>query len=72
MSEITKVTGVVKSFNDSKGFGLIAPDLGGPAIFVHQSSVRSGSKKLKPTQRVEYDVEVRPEGPVAANIRMLE
>ena len=66
------VTGVVKSFNDSKGFGLIMPDLGGPAIFVHQSAVRAGGKKLKVLQRVEYEVEIRPEGPAAANIRMLE
>ena len=72
MTEIAKlVTGVVKSFNDAKGFGLITPDLGGPAIFVHQSSVRAGAKKLKPTQRVEYQVEIRPEGPVAANLRIM-
>jgi cold shock protein len=73
MSEITKVTGVISSFNASKGFGLITPDLGGPSIFAHQSAVRApGAKKLKPTQRVEYEVEIHAEGPVAANIRMLE
>jgi CspA family cold shock protein len=72
MSDAPKVTGIVRSFNDAKGFGLIAPDLGGPSIFVHQSAVRASSKKLKVTQRVEYEVEVRPEGPVASNIRMLE
>jgi CspA family cold shock protein len=66
-------TGVVRSFNDSKGFGLITPDLGGPPIFVHQSAITvPGLKKLKPTQRVEYDVEIRPEGPAAAKIRMLD
>jgi CspA family cold shock protein len=66
-------TGVVRSFNDSKGFGLITPDLGGPPIFVHQSAIATpGVKKLKPTQRVEYDVEIRPEGPAAAKIRMLD
>jgi cold shock protein len=66
------VTGVVRSFNDAKGFGLITPDLGGPPIFVHQSAIRTpGVKKLKPTQRVEYEVEIRPEGPAASNLRML-
>ena len=66
-------TGIVRSYNDSKGFGLITPDLGGPPIFAHQSAIATpGVKKLKVTQRVEYEVEIRPEGPAAAKIRMLE
>jgi cold shock protein len=66
------VTGVVRFFNDAKGFGLITPDLGGPAIFAHHSAIRTpGVKKLKPTQRVEYEVENRPEGLAAGNIRTL-
>lgn len=48
-------TGVVRFYNDSKGFGLITPDAGGPALFAHVSSLR-GTKKLKVTQRVEFDV----------------
>jgi CspA family cold shock protein len=65
------VTGVVRSYND-KGFGLITPDLGGPPIFVHQSAIRTpGVKKLKVTQRVEYEVEIRAEGPAAVNLRTL-
>ena len=63
-------TGVVRFYNDSKGFGLITPDLGGPALFAQQSAVR-GTKKLSATQRVEYDVETGPGGTSAANIRML-
>jgi cold shock protein len=66
------VTGVVRSYNDTKGFGLITPDLGGPPIFVSQSAIRTpGVKKLKVTDRVEYEVEIRPEGPAAANLRKL-
>ena len=72
MTDAIKVTGVVRSFNDSKGFGLITPDLGGPPIFVHQSAIRTpGVKKLKASQRVEYEVEERPEGLAAANLRTL-
>ena len=73
MSDAAKIlTGVVSSFNDSKGFGLITPDLGGPPVFVHQSAIRTpGVKKLKPNQRVEYEIEIRPEGAAAANLRML-
>jgi CspA family cold shock protein len=66
-------TGIVRSFNDSKGFGLITPDLGGPPIFVSSSAITTpGVKKLKATQRVEYEVEIRPEGPAAAKLRMLD
>ncbi|MDQ3026841.1 MAG: cold-shock protein [Pseudomonadota bacterium] len=72
MTDAVKVTGIVRSFNDSKGFGLITPDLGGPPIFVHQSAIRTpGVKKLKASQRVEYEVEERPEGLAAANLRTL-
>jgi cold shock CspA family protein len=73
MSEAAKtVTGVVMTFSDSKGFGLITPDLGGPPIFVSQSAIRTpGVKKLMPTQRVEYEIEMRPEGPAATNLRTL-
>jgi CspA family cold shock protein len=72
MTGVAKVTGIVRSYNDSKGFGLITPDLGGPPIFVHQTAIRTpGVKKLKVTQRVEYEVEIRAEGPTAANLRTL-
>jgi cold shock protein len=62
-------TGIVRSFNDAKGFGIITPDLGGPPLFVHQSAIRTpGVKKLKPLQRVRYDLHEGAEGLSAANI----
>jgi CspA family cold shock protein len=65
-------TGIVRFYNDSKGFGLITPDSGGPALFAHSSEIKSaGSKKLKASQRVEFDVREAPEGRSAANIRLL-
>ena len=65
-------TGVVRFFNPAKGFGLITPDMGGPAIFAHASSIRTpGVKKLMATQRVEYEIVQSPEGPAANNIKML-
>ena len=65
-------TGVVRFFNDVKGFGLITPDLGGPALFAHTSSIKTpGVKKLKATQRVEFEVENHPNGANATNIRTL-
>ncbi len=65
-------TGIVRFYNDAKGFGLITPDAGGPPIFAQSGSIKApGVKKLKPTQRVEYDIESRPEGMVSSNIRLL-
>ncbi|HSN19032.1 MAG TPA: cold shock domain-containing protein [Usitatibacter sp.] len=64
-------TGVVRFYNESKGFGLITPDVQGPSLFAHRASLRSpGVKKLKASQRVEFDVEDRPEGRTATNIRI--
>jgi CspA family cold shock protein len=63
-------TGKVRFYNPAKGFGLITPDLGGPAVFAAQSAIRGG-KALKNAQRVEYDIENGERGPAAANIRVL-
>jgi CspA family cold shock protein len=65
-------TGIVRFYNDSKGFGLITPDAGGPALFAAQAAIKSpGVKKLKVTQRVEFEIENRAEGPAATSIRLL-
>ena len=64
-------TGVVRFYNDSKGFGLITPDSGGPALFAHSAELKAGVKKLKPLQRVEFDVRDGAQGACACNIRML-
>jgi len=48
-------TGVVKWFNDNKGFGFIAPDEGGDDVFVHHSVIyMTGFKTLKEGQRVSF------------------
>jgi len=63
-------TGVVRFYNDSKGFGLITPDSGGPALFAHSADLKAGVKKLAPRQRVEFDVRDAEGGASAANIRL--
>ncbi len=63
-------TGLVKWFNDSKGFGFITPDAGGDDLFAHFSAiVDSGYKSLKENDRVTFDVTDGPKGKQASNIQ---
>ena len=52
------VTGTVKFFNATKGFGFIQPDDGSKDVFVHISAVeRAGLGSLSEKQKVSFDVE---------------
>lgn len=62
-------TGVVKWFNDEKGFGFIVVDGGGKDCFVHHSAIlMSGFKTLKENEKVEFDLVQTEKGPQAANV----
>lgn len=62
-------TGVVKWFNEQKGFGFITPADGSSDVFVHYSAIEGkGFKKLVEGQRVRYDVETTPKGLSAKNV----
>ncbi|KAG6619619.1 hypothetical protein I3843_08G125300 [Carya illinoinensis] len=52
-------TGVVRWFNDVKGFGFITPEDGGEDLFFHQSVIKSdGSRSLAEGERVEFQIEL--------------
>ena len=60
-------TGVVKWFNNDKGYGFIAAEDGSGDSFVHISAVeRAGMASLKQNQRLSYDLEQNQRGKMAA------
>ncbi len=67
MSE--RVTGTVKWFNGSKGYGFIARD-GGEDVFVHYSAIEGdGFRNLDEGDRVDFVIEQGQKGPAAAEVR---
>ncbi|HHR5899602.1 TPA: transcription antiterminator/RNA stability regulator CspE [Providencia alcalifaciens] len=63
------MTGLVKWFNESKGFGFISPEDGSKDVFVHFSAIQSDSfKTLNEGQKVSFSVENGAKGPAAANV----
>ena len=67
------VSGTVKWFNETKGFGFISPDGGGEDLFAHFSAIQSsGFKTLKENQKVSFEVVQGPKGKQASNIRAMD
>ncbi len=67
--------GIVKFFNQTKGFGFITPDDGGKDVFVHISAVeRSGVQMLDGGMRVSFEMQPDPKGkgPKAINLQIPE
>lgn len=63
-------SGIVKWFNDAKGFGFITPDEGGEDLFAHFSAIEiEGFKTLKEGQKVTFEVITGPKGKQATHIK---
>ena len=66
------ITGTVKWFNETKGYGFITPDDGSKDVFVHHSAINgTGFKTLAEGQKVSFETEQSPKGPAAANVSAL-
>lgn len=64
--------GIVKWFNESKGFGFIERE-GKEDVFVHYSAIQSqGNDSLKEGQQVEFEVVLSQKGVQASNVRVIE
>jgi CspA family cold shock protein len=62
-------TGVVKWFNNAKGYGFVTPDEGDQDVFVHFSAITmDGYKTLKEGQKVQFDISEGPKGLHASNL----
>src|SRR5216117_863424 len=66
---MARITGIVKWFNDAKGFGFITPENGEKDCFVHHTAIQAdGFKTLAEGQRVEFDVVQGQKGPAAQHV----
>ena len=64
------ITGTVKWFNESKGYGFIAREDGAKDVFVHHSAILGmGFKTLAEGQRVTFEVQQGEKGPAASNVQ---
>lgn len=64
--------GIIKWFDNKKGFGFIAQDEGGQDVFVHFSSIAGeGFKTLEEGDRVEFEVNQSDKGLKASNVSKL-
>jgi len=64
--------GTVKWFDDSKGFGFISQENGGPDVFVHHSAITGeGFKTLAEGASVEFEVQMEAKGARASNVSVV-
>ena len=68
---MSRTTGTIKWFNDSKGYGFIGQD-GGADVFVHYSAIEGdGHKSLQEGDQVEFELTQGQKGPQAEKVTKL-
>ena len=66
---MASITGTVKFFNATKGFGFISPEGGGKDVFVHATAVeQAGMRALTEGQRVSFSVQPDARGSKAVDL----
>jgi cold shock protein len=69
---MARITGTVKWFNNTKGYGFISQPEGAD-VFVHYSAIHEkGYKTLREGEPVEFDIKMGPRGPQAENVVRME
>ena len=64
--------GVVKWFNDKKGFGFITCEDGGKDVFVHHTGIdAAGFRTLQEGDRVNFEIEQGAKGPAAVKVKKI-
>lgn len=64
--------GIVKWFNNDKGFGFITPESGGKDLFAHFSEIQgTGHRSLEENQRVSFVATQGQKGPQASTIQVI-
>lgn len=60
--------GIVKFFNETKGFGFITPNDGGAEVFVHVTGL---TQNIRENDHVSFDVQEGKKGPNAVNVKLI-
>ncbi len=64
-----RITGRIKWWNDSKGYGFIIPDSGSEDVFLHHSElVMEGLKTVSEGERMSFEIELLKRGPMAGKV----
>ncbi len=65
---MARVRGIVKWYDESKGYGFITPDAGEKDIFFHRTDLETIEQTIENGARVEYEAEPGTKGPQAKKI----